>query len=137
MTSLPEEALKGASQVVPALPSGLVVIAKHVKLPPQARRYATVASLRVRAPSAGYRRLRLGFSDEASVFVNGQLLFTGDLKYSFNFPRQEGLITLDNAAIYLPLKEGDNEIRIAVAEVFGGWGLMARFEDSAGLVIEP
>jgi hypothetical protein len=137
MTSLPEEVLKGASQVVPALPSGLVMIAKHVKLPPQARRYATVASLRVRAPSAGYRRLRLGFSDEASVFVNGQLLFTGDLKYSFNFPRQEGLITLDNAAIYLPLKEGDNEIRIAVAEVFGGWGLMARFEDSAGLVIEP
>lgn len=135
--SLPEEALKGVSQVVPALPSGLVVIAKHVKLPPQARRYATVASFRVRAASAGYRRLRLGFSDEASVFVNGQLLFTGDQKYSFNFPRQEGLITLDNSAIYLPLKEGDNEIRIAVAEVFGGWGLMARFEDSAGLVIEP
>ena len=80
VTSLPEATLKGASQVVTALPSGLVVIAKHVKLPPGARRYATVASFCVRAAHAGYRRLQLGFSDEASVFVNGQLLFAGHPK---------------------------------------------------------
>ena len=53
--------------------------------------------------------------------------------------RRDGssLIHLDQASLYLPLKKGENEIRIAVSEVFGGWGLMAQFEDPTGLIIEP
>lgn len=120
-----------------ALPSGLVVIGKEVAVPEGARRYAAVAALRVRATEAGLKRLRLGFSDEISVFLNGRILFSADQRYSFNFPRQEGLIHLDQAAVYLPLVKGDNEIRLAISEVFGGWGLMAQFDDPAGLVIEP
>jgi hypothetical protein len=33
-------------------------------------------------------------------------------------------------AVYLPLRAGDNELLLAVAEVFGGWGLTARLEPS-------
>ena len=83
------------------------------------------------------KRLKLGFSDEASVFLNGQILYSGDQHYSFNFPRQEGLIHLDQASIYLPLVEGENEVRIVISEVFGGWGVMAQFDDPAGLTFEP
>ena len=119
------------------LPSGLVIIGSQVKVPEKARRYASIAAFRVRAAAAGVRRLRLGFSDEVSVFLNGQILFSGDQRYVFNFPRQEGLIHLDQASVYLPLKKGDNEVRLVVSEVFGGWGLMAQFEDPTGLVIEP
>lgn len=123
--------------VTEALPSGLVVLASKVKIPQGLRRYATVASFRVRAAEAGVKRLRLGFSDEVSVFLNGQLLYSGDQRYIFNFPRQEGLIHLDQASLYLPLKQGENEIFLALSEVFGGWGVMAQFEDPTGLIIEP
>jgi hypothetical protein len=119
------------------LPSGLAILGSQVTVPPRARRYATVAAFRVRAESEGVKRLRLGFSDEVSVFLNGQILFSGDQRYIFNFPRQEGLIHLDQASVYLPLKKGDNEVRLVVSEVFGGWGLMAQFEDPSGLVVEP
>jgi hypothetical protein len=119
------------------LPSGLAVIGSQVEVPAKARRYATVAAFRVRAEAEGVKRLRIGFSDEVSVFLNGQILFSGDQRYIFNFPRQEGLIHLDQASVYLPLKKGDNEVRLVVSEVFGGWGLMAQFEDRSGLIVEP
>lgn len=118
------------------LPSGLVVIGAQVPLP-AGRRYATIAAFKVRAERAGVKRLRLGYSDEISVFLNGQILFSGDQRYIFNFPRQEGLIHLDQASVYLPLKEGENDVQLVVSEVFGGWGLMAQFDDPTGLVIEP
>ncbi len=123
--------------VVKALPSGLVVIGKHVDIPAGMKRYGAVASFRVRAAEGGVKRLRLGFSDEASVFLNGQIVYSGDQRYVFNFPRQEGLIHLDQASVYMPLKQGDNTIQIAVSEVFGGWGLMAQFVEPTGLVLEP
>ncbi len=119
------------------LPSGLAVIGSQVKVPEKSRRWATIASFRVRAEEAGAKRLRIGFSDEVSVFLNGQILFSGDQRYIFNFPRQEGLIHLDQASVYLPLRKGDNEVRLVVSEVFGGWGLMAQFEDPSGLLLEP
>ena len=119
------------------LPSGLAVIGSQVAVPARARRYATVAAFRVRAEADGVKRLRIGFSDEVSVFLNGQILFSGDQRYVFNFPRQEGLIHLDQASVYLPLRKGDNDVRLVVSEVFGGWGLMAQFEDPSGLIVEP
>lgn len=124
--------------VVSAAPTGLVVIGKEVKVPQEMRRrYASVASFHVRADAAGVKRLRLGFSDEVTVYLNGRILYYGDQHYSFNFPRQEGLIHLDQASLYLPLEKGDNEVRLVISEVFGGWGLMAQFPDPSGLTVEP
>lgn len=130
----------GASSSWPStetLPAGLIVLGSKVKIKEGQRRYATVASFRVRAEQAGVKRLRLGFSDEVSAFLNGQIVYSGDQRYSFNFPRQEGLIHLDQASLYLPLRQGDNEISLVISEVFGGWGVMAQFEDASGLLIEP
>jgi hypothetical protein len=45
-------------------------------------------------------------------------------------------MTLDNDALYLPLRAGENELVIAVTEAFGGWGLAGRFEDLEGIVVE-
>ena len=59
----------------------------------------------------------------------------GDAHYSFDAPRQEGLIDLSQAALYLPLHRGRNELVIALPVVFGGWGLMGQFEDVAGLTV--
>jgi hypothetical protein len=35
------------------------------------------------------------------------------------------------------LTAGDNELAVIVADAFGGWGLMGRFPDPAGLELSP
>jgi len=122
-------------KVVQAEPSGLLPLLRDVPVPEGSRRPGVLARIVVRAAEAGTRRFDFGYSDQVSVFLNGTLLFSGDNGYSFNFPRRQGLITLDQNALYLPLHAGENELVLAVAEVFGGWGLMGRFEDPAGLEV--
>jgi hypothetical protein len=134
--TLPAPDVLGAFQTIEALPSGLVELHRHVKLPAaDSREAAAVARIRLRAASAGIRRLDLGFSDVATVFLNGRPLFRSDAHYSFDNPRQEGLIHYGQATVFLPLEKGDNDLAILVSDDFGGWGLMGRFPDSTGLEV--
>ena len=57
-------------------------------------------------------------------------------RYSYDAPRVDGVIHLEQAALYLPLEAGGNELIVVVTDEFGGWGLMGRFADSAGLRLE-
>ena len=102
--------------------NGLLVIGRHVRRP--AAQSAIVARLTLRADSAVLRRLHLGYSDYVTVFVNGRPVFAGDAHYSYDAPRQEGLIGLFQSSVWLPLTPGDNEILLIVNDSFGGWGLM-------------
>ena len=111
-------------------PTGVVVIGRHMKR--RAPVAAVVARVVVRAHTAGLQRLYLGYSDYVTVFVNGRPIAGGDAHYSYDAPRQEGLITLSQSTIWLPLVAGDNEILFAVADGFGGWGLMGRLEPADG-----
>ena len=124
-----------AFQTVDAEAGGLVPLHRHVRMPEGANAAAAVARVRVRATQAGAYAFDLGFSDIATVFVNGTPVFRGDASYSFDRPRREGLIGFDQARLYLPLKAGDNELAIVVSDSFGGWGLMGRFVDGAGLTV--
>ena len=105
-------------------PHGVLVIGRHLRRP--AADAGTVARLVLRAERAGFRRLDLGFSDYITVFVRGRPVFAADAHYSYDQPRQEGLIGLHQAAIWLPVEPGDNEVLLAVSDGFGGWGLTAR-----------
>ncbi len=90
----------------------------------------------VRAEWAGTYRLDLGFSDIATVFVNGQPMYRGDAHYSYDAPRQDGLIGYGQASVFLPLHAGENELAVIVTDSFGGWGLQARFRNAEGLTVE-
>ena len=60
--------------------------------------------------------------DEVTVFLNGAPLFTADDSYLFDLPRREGLIGLDQATVYLPLRRGDNELVLYLVELgLRGW----------------
>jgi len=128
--ALPEKVLRGKWQRVEAEPSGLVVVEKVVPLPKDVERPAVLARLVVDSPANAVRRFDFGFSDEVTVFLNGQPLFSGDAHYSHDNPRQEGLIGFWQGTLYLPLRKGRSEIILAVSEVFGGWGVMGRLEES-------
>ena len=125
----------GGFRTVEAEAGGLVPLHREVRMPQGVSNVAAVARITVEAAAAGARAFDLGFSDIATVFVNGTPVFRGDGSYSFDAPRREGLIGFDNARLYLPLRAGDNEIAVVVSDSFGGWGLMGRFVDATGLTV--
>lgn len=129
---LSDSILGGAWRTVSAAPSGLLTLSGTVARPAPGR--ATVlARLLIVAPRAGVYPLRLGFSDEVTVFVARRPLFAANAAYSHDQPRQDGVIHLDQATAYLPLETGPNEVILAVSDVFGGWGLMAQLDPALGL----
>lgn len=117
-----------------AEPGGLLELHRHVKVAP-GRVTAAIARVQVRAAQAGVYTFDLGFSDIATVFVNGTPLFRGDGSYSFDRPRREGLIGFDQARLYLPLRAGDNDVSVVISDSFGGWGIMGRFVGATGLTL--
>jgi hypothetical protein len=152
------EALPAASemkairwQAVKAEPPGMVVIDRYRRSPNLVPAFATDPALRLqkaRGPKAIYarttiysdrdqvKRLSFGYSDEITLFLNGQSLFTGKSAYRFRDPGFLGIVDVENDAVYLPLKKGSNELVLAVSEYFGGWGFICRFEDRAGVKID-
>jgi hypothetical protein len=49
--------------------------------------------------------------------------------------RREGLVGFDQAQVYLPLRAGDNVLSVVVSDSFGGWAVMGRLRDSAGVTV--
>lgn len=75
-------------------------------------------------------KLWFGYSDEITIFLNGQPQFEANSSYNFRAPFGLGLLDSDHDAIYLDLAPGDNELIFAVSETFGGWGFMAKTQAS-------
>jgi hypothetical protein len=82
------------------------------------------------------KKMSLGYSDEVTVFLNGQPLFTGRSAYRYRDPGFLGIMDVENDSVYLNLKKGRNEIVLGVAEYFGGWGFICRIDDPRGVRFE-
>ena len=118
---------------VTALPGGLVDVSRHYgRLGPGID--AVVARTRLTASAKELRRLRFGYSDAISVFLNGRPVFAGDSSYLSRDPSFPGFIGLFDH-LFLPLKEGDNELTIYLYEGFGGWGF--EFQDAGAEFAAP
>jgi len=131
----PEALLEGAT----ALPSGLVAERSWTRLAAEpsglvdlARangirggKDTVLARATLHAGRAELRRLELGFSDRAVVYLNGRALYRGDDTYRSRDYRFLGSIGWYDT-LYVPLEPGDNDLVIAVSEDFGGWGVQAR-----------
>lgn len=97
---------------------------------------AVVAKFTVRSDEDQISPFHIGYSDNVHVFCNGRLLFAGNNTYRTRDYRYLGTIGYFDT-VYLPLKEGENEVWMLVTEQFGGWGLRGKFESLAGLTIKP
>ena len=113
-----------------AEPSGLVNLAIASGI--QDGRNTVWARTTIAAARAGARPMHLGVSDRAVVYLNGRALFRGDDAYRSRDYRFLGSIGWWDT-VYLPLEAGENDLAIAVSEDFGGWGVMARFDDLEGI----
>jgi hypothetical protein len=83
----------------------------------------------ITSAKAQNKSLQFGFSDEAWVFLNGQIVFVGKNYFGMPQMKNDGRCTIDNSSFNLPLKEGKNELLIGLANYFYGWGIIARFEN--------
>ena len=111
-------------------PSGLLDLARlH---PIRDGRDTVYARAIVHSEHAQVRRLDLGFSDRALLYVNGTAFYRGDDSYRSRDYRFLGSIGWWDS-VFVPLLAGTNELVVAVSETFGGWGVQARFADPSGL----
>lgn len=80
------------------------------------------------------RKINLGFSDEVWVFLNSQIVHMDKNLYNQPMMKEpDGRISIENTSFDLPLREGNNELLIGVANSFYGWGIMARLDKLDGI----
>jgi hypothetical protein len=131
-------------QEIEAEPPGLVVLYRYrdaphpqvtfqrdfsTRLQPQPGMKVLYARTNIDSERDQVKKLEIGYSDDVSVFLNGQILYRGRSAQSFRDPGFLGIVSADNDAVYLPLKKGRNELMLAVSELGGGWGFICRLAD--------
>lgn len=81
------------------------------------------------------RKIDLGFSDEVWVYINRQPVFVDKNNYISTPMRKypDGRISIENSSFELPLKAGDNELLVGLANDFFGWGIIARLDKMEGI----
>lgn len=102
--------------------NGIVDLARYAVRTPEANTVFAVAT--VEARQAGPVHFRFGFSDRAVVYLNGRPIYRGRAEWRLRDHRFLGTVGLFDELV-LPLEAGENEIRVAVSEDFGGWGVVA------------
>ena len=131
-------------QEVEAEPPGFVVLYRYrqaphpvvtfqtdfsTRLQPQPGMKVLYARTNIESDRDQVKKLEIGYSDDVSVFLNGQILYRGRSAQGFRAPGFLGIVNPENDAVYLPLKKGNNELLLAVSELGGGWGFICRLED--------
>lgn len=131
-TLLDEEDLRRSWTRLVAERSGLANLARVQGI--QLRKNTVFARKVLVSDRERIARLDFGFSDRVRVYLNGRLLFRGDDAYLSRDYRFLGSIGYFDT-LYLPLREGENELLMAVSEELGGWGIQAKLETFAGLAL--
>jgi len=83
------------------------------------------------------KNLRFGFSDEVWIKINNAPLYIDKNLYGTpmaKFP--DGRCSIENTSFKVPLKEGENELMIGVANYFYGWGIVARLDNLDGIILD-
>jgi hypothetical protein len=131
-------------QEVEAEPPGFVVLYRYREAPhpnvsfatdfskrldPQPGMKVLYARTQIQSDREQVKKLYIGYSDDVSVFLNGQILFRGRSAQNFRDPGFLGIVNPENDAVYLPLKKGSNELMLVVSELGGGRGFICRWAD--------
>ena len=115
--------------------NGLVNISREYGRPlPEPNRAVAWLKTTITSDRKQTKKVDIGWTREVWVFVNGKLQYADK-----NLWEQEGArkfpdarCSLENGSFTLPLEAGDNEVAVAIANNFYGWGLMLRLPDTEG-----
>lgn len=133
-----------AWRTIPVEPNGLVNLSRRYGSPTD-KSTGAAAWLRTTVLSDRERTVTVsfGFLHEAWVWVNGAPVFVGRNVYYPESGRRppDGRISLANGTFSLPLRQGRNDIVVALNNILGaghahyGWGLEMRVDDPTGLTL--
>ncbi|ASJ91946.1 hypothetical protein [Porphyrobacter sp. CACIAM 03H1] len=84
------------------------------------------AATTVQSPEDTLAVVEFDASDKARVYLNGGPLAEFDNTFRAKGPTFRGDFGAERQRVFLPLKAGDNEFVLAVADSGNGWGLKAR-----------
>jgi hypothetical protein len=115
---------------------GLVNITRELGLPfYRQERSFTWAKTTIRSEKSQTKDMAIGWVREVWVFVNGKPVYTDKNLYQPPSARKTpaGRCSVENGKFALPLKPGDNEIAVAIADNFYGWGFVMRLNDLDGV----
>ena len=118
---------------------GLVDLSRGYGLVAQ-RKAKDIAWLKtgIDSDKAQTKHVAFGWTREAWVFVNGKQVYADKNLYQPPTARKvpDGRLSLENGGFDLPLHKGHNEIAIALANNFYGWGVKLRLDDLKGVKIQ-
>lgn len=125
VTSLPE--LK-EWQPVGTEESGLVNINRALRRSPG--RSTAFARTMLPASEARLVLLEIGYSDDVTVFLNGEPVYRGINGFDSRHPEYMGFVKPEFEKVYLKLPPGNNELVLAVTDDQRfGWGFIARLQE--------
>ncbi|UWZ82531.1 hypothetical protein [Occallatibacter riparius] len=116
--------------------NGLVNLSREYGLPVTGRNRALAwVTTKISSDKKRSANAQIGWTREVWVFVNGKLVYADKNFFDSEADRKipDGRCSLENGAFTLPLEAGDNEIAVAIADDFFGWGLMMRLDDPQGV----
>jgi hypothetical protein len=134
-------------QEVGVEPPGMVVIDRYRRSPSIVRFFAdpserigkregrkvVFARATIYSDRDQVKKMSIGYSDEVTLFLNSKPVFSGRSAFRYRDPGFLGIMDVEDDAVYLDLKRGRNEIVLAVADYFGGWGFICRIDDTQGV----
>jgi hypothetical protein len=115
---------------------GLVNVTRVYGLPSKRpMRSVTWLKTTISSQRSQSKNVAIGWSREVWLFVNGERVFADKNLFMPASARKppDGRLSLENGSFVLPLKAGDNEIAVALANNFYGWGLILRLDDLEGI----
>jgi hypothetical protein len=116
--------------------NGLVNLSREYGRPlPEQNRSVAWLKTTITSDKKQPKKVDIGWTRELWVFLNGKLVYADrnlwEQEGARKFP--DGRCSLENGALTLPLEAGDNEVAVAIANNFFGWGLMLRLADPEGV----
>ena len=93
-------------------------------------RWTAFARTTVKVAEAKTALLELGYSDDVTVFLNGEPVYSGINGFDSRHPEYMGFVKPEYENIFLKLRPGNNELILAVSDDQRfGWGFIARIKD--------
>ena len=116
--------------------NGLVNISREYGRPlPQPSRAVAWLKTTITSDRKQTKRVDIGWTRELWVFVNGKLVYADKNLFEVEGARKfpDARCSLENGGAMLPLEPGENEIAVALANDFFGWGMVLRVTDPEGV----
>jgi len=116
--------------------NGLVNISREYGRPlPEPNRAVAWLKTTIVSDRKQTKKVEIGWTRELWVFVNGKLAYADQNMWEPEEARKfpDARCSLENGSFTLSLEAGDNEVAVALANNFFGWGMMLRLTDLEGV----